>query len=111
MARDSGFPAANGPRAQATALLARLDTLWRTVQARVSDRLLAVYAALVGAAAGALVADRFVRSMWSHAIFTGEHQWRTVALVLTVIWLAIGAFAALAVLGPPPGEDGPDDVA
>ena len=64
-------------------------------------RLVPLYAALLGAALGSLVADRFVRSMWRHAIFTGPHQWRTVALLLTVFWIAIGAVAVVALLGPP----------
>src|SRR3712207_8505787 len=54
---------------------------------------------------GVLVADRLVRSMWRHAIFTGPDQWRTVALILAVLWIVIGAVAALAVLGPPNAED------
>lgn len=73
-------------------------------RSRLSARLLPLYATLVGAALGALVADRVVRSMWHHAIFTGANQWRTVALLLVVFWLAIGAVAALAVLGPPDAE-------
>lgn len=64
-------------------------------------RLLPVYVSLLGAGVGVLVADRLVRSMWRHAIFTGPHQWRTVALLLTLFWIAIGAVAALALLGPP----------
>jgi hypothetical protein len=70
-------------------------------RSQLGARLLPLYAALLGAALGALVADRFVRSMWHHAIFTGTNQWRTVALILVVFWIAIGAVAALAVLGPP----------
>jgi hypothetical protein len=62
-------------------------------------RLVPLYVTLVGAAAGALLADRLVRSMWRHAIFTGYYQWRTVAVVLTVLWITIGAVAALAALG------------
>src|SRR3712207_8494465 len=54
---------------------------------------------------GVLVADRLVRSMWRHAIFTGPHQWRTVALILTVLWIMIGAVAAVALLGPPEEQE------
>jgi hypothetical protein len=71
-------------------------------------RLVPVYAALLGAALGALVADRLVRSMWRHAIFTGPEQWRTVAVILVLFWLVIGAVAALAALGPPDDRDAPD---
>lgn len=62
-------------------------------------RLLPVYAVLLGGAIGALVADRLVRSMWAHAIFTGPYQWRQVALILVVVWVVIGAVAAIAALG------------
>lgn len=71
---------------------------------RLGARLLALYAALAGAAAGALLADRLVRSMWGHAIFTGVHQWRTSAVALTLLWIAIGAVAAVVMLGPPAGD-------
>ena len=64
------------------------------------QRLVPLYAVLLGAALGALIADRLVRSMWEHALFTGPSQWRTVALVLTLLWIAIGAVTALAALGP-----------
>jgi hypothetical protein len=75
---------------------------WRAfTQTPLGARLLPVYASLLGAGVGVLVADRLVRSMWRHAIFTGPHQWRTVALLLTLFWIAIGAVAALALLGPP----------
>jgi hypothetical protein len=72
-------------------------------------RLLPLYAVLAGGAIGALVADSFVRSMWRHAIFTGPYQWRTTALVLTVLWIAVGVVAALALLGPPTGNEPSDD--
>lgn len=71
----------------------------------IGARLVPIYAALLGAALGALVADRLIRSMWRHAIFTGPDQWRTVALILAVLWVVIGAVAALAVLGPPDADD------
>jgi hypothetical protein len=75
---------------------------WQSFTAsRLGARLTPLYATLLGGALGALIADRLVRSMWSHAIFTGTNQWRTVALLLVVIWIAIGAVAALAILGPP----------
>jgi hypothetical protein len=72
-------------------------------------RLLPLYAVLAGGALGALVADALVRSMWRHAIFTGTHQWRTTALVLTVLWIAIGAVTALALLGPPDEDETADE--
>lgn len=72
------------------------------------SRLLPVYATLLGAGAGVLVADRLVRSMWEHAIFSDPNQWRVVALLLTLFWIAIGAVAALALLGPPDGVAQPD---
>jgi hypothetical protein len=82
---------------------------WRAfTRTPLGARLLPVYAVLLGAAAGALVADRLVRSMWRHAIFNGPDQWRTVALGLVLFWIAIGAVAALALLGPPHGEDAID---
>ena len=71
------------------------------------ERLVPLYVTLLGAAAGALLADRLVRSMWRHAIFTGYYQWRTVAVVVTVLWIAIGAVAALAALGSAEGEADP----
>ena len=75
---------------------------WRAfTRTALGARLLPLYATLLGAGTGALVADRLVRSMWRHAVFTGPHQWRTVALLLTLFWIAIGAVAALALLGPP----------
>ncbi len=67
-------------------------------------RLLPIYAVLLGAGAGALISDRLVRSMWRHAIFTDPYQWRVVALLLTLLWIAIGGVAALALLGPPDGD-------
>ena len=83
---------------------------WRAFAASpLGARLVPLYVALAGAAAGALVADRLVRSMWRHAIFTGPHQWRTVALLLVLVWIAIGAVAAVAVLGPPDGDEPADD--
>jgi hypothetical protein len=85
---------------------------WQTfAKSRLGARLLPLYATLLGAALGALVADRLVRSMWHHAIFTGANQWRTVALLLVVFWLAIGAVAALAVLGPADVEPSADTAA
>jgi hypothetical protein len=85
---------------------------WRTFAASpLGARLLPLYAALAGAAVGALVANQIVRSMWSHAIFTGYYQWRTAALVLTVLWVLIGAVAAVAALGPAPGDDAAGDEA
>jgi hypothetical protein len=76
-------------------------------ETRLGQRLLPLYAALLGAGLGALVADRLVRSMWRHAVFTGPNQWRTVAIILTLLWIAIGAVVALAVLGPSePGDGG-----
>jgi uncharacterized membrane protein YsdA (DUF1294 family) len=77
-------------------------------ESALGTRLAPLYATLLGGALGALVADRLVRSMWQHAIFTGANQWRTVALLLVVIWIAIGAVAALAMLGP--AVDTPSDV-
>ena len=75
---------------------------WQSFAAtELGARLTPLYAMLLGGALGALLADRIVRSMWRHAIFTGEHQWRTVAVVLAVLWITIGAVAALAVLGTP----------
>ncbi|MGD9890737.1 MAG: hypothetical protein AB7R89_30520 [Dehalococcoidia bacterium] len=75
---------------------------WQSfTQSPLGARLAPLYATLLGAALGALVADQLVRSMWHHAIFTGANQWRTVALLLTILWIAIGAVAALAILGPP----------
>lgn len=65
-----------------------------------------LYTVLLGAALGALIADRLVRSMWEHALFTGPNQWRTVALILTLLWIAIGAVTALAMLGPAAGAMG-----
>jgi hypothetical protein len=74
---------------------------WQSfTQSALGARLAPLYATLLGAALGALIADRLVRSMWHHAIFTGTNQWRTVALLLVVIWIAIGAVTALAILGP-----------
>jgi hypothetical protein len=82
---------------------------WRAfTQAPLGARLLPLYAVLLGAGIGVLVADRLVRSMWRHAIFNSADQWRTVALGLTLFWIAIGAVAALALLGPP-SEDGTGD--
>jgi hypothetical protein len=80
-------------------LLSALDAGRTFARTKAGARLAPVYAALLGAAGGALVADRLVRSMWQHALFTGPHQWRTVALALTVIWLVIGAVTALALFG------------
>jgi hypothetical protein len=75
---------------------------WRAfTRTRLGGTLLPWYASLLGAGVGVLVADRLVRSMWRHAIFTGPDQWRTVALLLTLFWIAIGAVVALALLGPP----------
>jgi hypothetical protein len=80
-------------------LTAALDS-WRDfARTEAGARLAPLHATLTGAAGGALVADRLVRSMWRHALFTGPQQWRTVALILTVLWLAIGAVTALALLG------------
>lgn len=73
---------------------------WRAfVASDIGARLLPIYVALLGGALGALIADRLVRSMWVHAIFTGPYQWRQVALILTVLWVVIGAVAAIAALG------------
>jgi hypothetical protein len=86
----------------ATRRLLRAIRRWRAfTETPLGARLLPVYASLLGAGVGVLVADRLVRSMWRHAIFTGPQQWRTVALLLTLFWIAIGAVAALALLGPP----------
>ena len=101
-----------------SAMVQRLETMpfgdrvlgvvrrWRAfAETRLGARLLPLYAALLGSAVGALIADRLVRSMWRHAIFTGPHQWRTVALILTLLWLMIGAVAAVALLGPPEEQE------
>ena len=83
---------------------------WREfASSALGARLVPVYAVLTGGALGALVADQFVRSMWRHAIFTGPYQWRTTALVLTALWIAIGVVAALALLGPPASDEPADD--
>jgi uncharacterized membrane protein YsdA (DUF1294 family) len=82
---------------------------WRAfTRTSLGARLLPLYAILLGGGAGVLVADRLVRSMWRHAIFNGADQWRTVAIGLTLFWIAIGAVAALALLGPPAGEEQTD---
>jgi len=85
---------------------------WRDFsESPLGARLLPIYASLAGAGVGVLVADRLVRSMWEHALFTGPQQWRTVALLLTLFWIAIGAVAGLAVLGPADApQDGAPDV-
>jgi len=81
--------------------LSRIIQEWRAfTDSPLAGRLLPFYIALLGAAGGALVADLLVRSMWRHALFTGPYQWRTAALLLTVLWIAIGAVAATAALGP-----------
>ena len=84
---------------RALAVVRRWQAFSRT---ELGMRLAPLYAALLGSATGALIADRLVRSMWRHAIFTGPHQWRTVALILTILWILIGAVTAVALLGPPP---------
>ena len=89
-------------------VLAILRRWQKFSQSELGGRLVPLYAALLGAALGSLVADRLVRSMWRHAIFTGPHQWRTVALLLTVLWIAIGAVAAVALLGPPDEDPSPE---
>lgn len=78
-----------------------LDRWRRFTHSRSGARLMPVSVAASGAAAGALFADRVVRSMWRHAIFTGPDQWRTAALVLAALWIMIGAITAIALLGPP----------
>jgi hypothetical protein len=82
-------------------LLGAIERWQAFTETRLGISLLPWYASLLGAGVGVLVADRLVRSMWRHAIFTGPDQWRTVALLLTLFWIAIGAVAALALLGPP----------
>jgi hypothetical protein len=74
-------------------------------------RLAPLYAGLLGAAVGALVANQIVRSMWRHAIFTGYYQWRTAALVLVVLWVLIGAVAAVAALGAGAEDEAAGDAA
>lgn len=91
-------------RARFSGRMEGIRARWRTAAARLGGHLLAVYVALTGAAAGALLADQLVRSMWRHAIFTGVHQWRTSAFTLTLLWIVIGAVAAVVMLGPA-GED------
>jgi hypothetical protein len=85
----------------ATRLLGSIRRWQAFTRTPLGARLLPLYAALLGSALGVLVADRLVRSMWRHAIFTSADQWRTVALILTLLWIAIGAVAAVALLGPP----------
>ena len=83
---------------------------WREFEgSALGARLVPLYAVLAGGAVGALVADLFVRSMWRHAIFTGPYQWRTAALALTLLWIAIGVVTALALLGPPMADEPADD--
>jgi len=81
-----------------------LDRWRRFAGSALGQRLMPLYVVLAGGALGALVADRLVRSMWRHALFTGPEQWRTVAIILTALWVLIGAVAALAMLGSPGDE-------
>lgn len=92
----------------ASPLVERLERLferWRRAARLMSEaRTLPLAVVCGGAAAGALFADRLVRSMWRHAIFTGPDQWRTAALALIALWTLIGAVTAVALLGPPADE-------
>ncbi|MGH2583660.1 MAG: hypothetical protein ACRDJE_01965, partial [Dehalococcoidia bacterium] len=94
-------------RLPGSALLpAAVDRWQRFSRSPLGVRLIPLYVALAGAAVGVLVADQLIRSMWEHSIFTGRNQWRTVAFMLTLFWIAIGAVAATALLGPPASESG-----
>lgn len=56
--------------------------------------------ALVGGLAGLGVGYVISRSMWRHQFFTQPYQPWIAGVVLTLMWIAIGAFSGLTVLSP-----------
>jgi hypothetical protein len=97
-------------RTRLPAALAPYARRWQAFAATpLGARLIPLYALLAGAAVGALLGDRTVRSMWEHTIFTGPQQWRTVGILLVLLWLVVGAVAALGLLGRYPAAGDADE--